>query len=184
MKPQDVLLHLLNENDYYIRDILDTVPIEGLSWQPDEVANSLGVQIWHVARAHDVFFTQHVKGLEAAHEIWFADSWAERSGYDPRGLGTNGWGMLTGYTEEEAASIPAMDADVLRGYYNAVSGTIRAYLSETTVEELEAAAPGYEGKQTNWFWVRHPLFDMTRHVGEMLMLKGLWERQTHQPAKE
>lgn len=54
-------------------------------------------------------------------------------------------------------------------------------LATTDIPTLSAKAPGYNGQQTNWFWVRHPLFDMTRHVGEMLALKGQWERQSKAP---
>ncbi len=74
--------------------------------------------------------------------------------------------------------------DVLRGYYDGVSGAIRDYLANTSLAVLEEVAPGYGGEQTNWVWVRHPLFDMTRHVGEMLALKGQWERRTDDSAVE
>ena len=178
MTPQDVLLQLLDENDNYIRHILETAQPVCLYWQPDPAANSIAVLIWHVAKACDVFFNQHVHGLSAEQEEWIRGGWAEASGYDPRGVGTNGWGMLTGYTNDELAAIPAMDAEILRGYYDAVSGAIRLYLKNTSEAKLLEKAPGYGGQQTNWFWVRHPLFDMSRHVGEMLALKGQWERQS------
>ncbi|MCB9451361.1 MAG: DinB family protein [Anaerolineaceae bacterium] len=177
MNPQDVLLQLLDENDRYIRDLLDNAPAACLHWRPDNQGNSIANLIWHVARAQDVFFTQHVGGLDAGQEIWGKGGWAAKSGYSPSGTGTHGWGMLTGYTPEEVAAIPPFTNDILRGYYDAVSATIREYLTMTDMTTLEAHAPGYNGQQTNWFWVRHPLFDMTRHVGEMLALRGQWERQ-------
>jgi hypothetical protein len=31
--------------------------------------------------------------------------------------------------------------------------------------------------QTDYFWVRQPLFDLTRHMGEILAIKGLWEQR-------
>jgi hypothetical protein len=85
--------------------------------------------------------------------------------------------MLTGYSREEVEAIPQMSKDVLGGYYNQVSEAIRDYLNKTEMEELEKPSIGFEGRQPNWFWVRHPLLDMTRHVGEMLALKGQWERE-------
>ena len=176
MNPQDVLLQLLDENDYWIRHLLDEASPECLHWQPDSAANSIAVLIWHVARACDVFMTQHILNQSADAEQWQQGGWAEQMGYDPRGIGTNGWGMLTGYSVEEVAAIPRMEATVLRGYYDDASGVIREYLTTTPLETLEENAPGYGGQQPNWVWVRHPLFDMTRHVGEMLALHGLWER--------
>lgn len=175
--PQDVLLQLLAENDYYIHDILDNVPTDCLYWQADDNANSIGVLIWHVARACDVFMMQHINNEDAENELWFSKGWAEKADYDPRGIGVLGWGMMTEYTQEDIAAIPQMSTDILKGYYSDVSETIRAYLQNVTVETLEAQADGYEGKQTNWFWVRHPLFDMSRHVGEMMLIRGLWQRQ-------
>lgn len=177
LTPQQVLLQLLDENDYYIRDLLDNAPPDCLHWQPDSQTNSIAVQVWHVARACDVFLTQHVHDHDATEEIWHTGGWAVASGYDPRGIGTNGWGMLTGYTAEEAAAIPRISAETLRGYYDAVSQAVRTTLQTISLATLETPAPGYGGKQPYWFWLRHPLFDMTRHIGEMLMLRSLWERQ-------
>ncbi|MCB9457408.1 MAG: DinB family protein [Anaerolineaceae bacterium] len=181
MNPQDVLLQLLDENDHYIHDLLNHAPDDCLNWRADGQANSIAHLIWHVARAQDVFFWQHVRGQTAAEEIWAKNGWAERSGYTPTGAGTNGWGMLTGYSAEEVMAIPLMSRDILLGYYDAVGSAIRDYLATTDIPTLSAKAPGYNGQQTNWFWVRHPLFDMTRHVGEMLALKGQWERQSKAP---
>jgi len=104
-------------------------------------------------------------------------SWAEKSGYDPRGLGVNGWGMLTGYSLEEMQQIPKFEKDILRGYYDEMVAVIQTYVEETSEAELAQPAPGFEGKRTKFYWVRHPLFDLTRHVGEMLALKAMWERQ-------
>jgi hypothetical protein len=178
MKPQDVLLQLLDENDNWIHFIVKSLPQACLHWRPDAGANTIGILIWHVARAQDVFYTQHIKNMDAAEEIWFTGGWAEKTVYDPRGIGTHGWGMLTGYTPEDVAAIPIMTVDVLVGYYDEVSTAIREYVSNTPINILQELAPGHEGKQTNWFWIRHPLFDMTRHIGEMMALKGQWERQT------
>jgi hypothetical protein len=177
MKPQDVLVELLDENDKWIHYIVDESPEVCLNWRPDDGANSIGILIWHVARAHDVFFIQHVKGLSAAEEVWVQSGWAEKADYDPRGTGTHGWGTLTGYTPDDVARIPTMSKEILVGYYDEVSAMVRDYLSNTSMETLSVMAPGYDGQQTNWFWVRHPLFDMTRHIGEMMALKGQWERQ-------
>ncbi|MDX1416839.1 MAG: DinB family protein [Candidatus Promineifilaceae bacterium] len=171
-----VLFELMDTNDWYIHDLLEKGDREMLYWTPDGRGNSISVTIWHAARALDVFLHQHVLGGGAESELWFASGWAERTGYDPRGIGTHGWGMLTGYSEEEVQAVPRFETAVLRGYYDEVLGAVRGYLRETADEALNEMAPGYEGKQTFYFWVRHPIFDLTRHVGEILALKALWER--------
>lgn len=175
MKPQDVLLQLLDENEGYIHNILKDSPDECLHWRVNDSANSIAHLIWHVTRICDVFYTQNIQDKSADQELWVVNGWQEKSGYAPLGLGVHGWGMLTRYTLDEVAAIPLMSKDVLLGYFDDVCANTREYLSNTDLITLEEMAVGYNGEHTNWFWVRHPLFDMTRHVGEMLSLKGLWE---------
>jgi hypothetical protein len=174
---KEILFELLDDNIRRIHNLLKEAENDFLYWSPDGEANNIAVTIWHVTRAHDVFLTQHVLGRPADAEIWFRSGWMEKAGYDPRGSGANGWGMITGYTREEAAEIPRMDAGLLLGYFDETTASIRGYLEATPDELLDQASVGYEGKQTNYFWIRHPLFDMTRHVGEMLALKAMWNRR-------
>jgi hypothetical protein len=177
MQGKDLLLDLLEDNTKRVCQLLDEITDECLHWQPDSDANSIAVTLWHASRAFDVFMTQHIKGQPNEEEIWVRSGWAEKSGYDPRGLGTNGWGMLTGYSLDEMRQIPRFGKNILRGYYDEMMGAIQTYLDKTSEEELAQLAPGFEGRRTKFYWIRHPLFDLTRHVGEMLALKAMWERQ-------
>ncbi|MFZ0545613.1 MAG: hypothetical protein WAM60_09245 [Candidatus Promineifilaceae bacterium] len=129
------------------------------------------VTIWHATRIFDVFLTQHIEGKSAENEIWQTSGWAKATAYDPTGVGTNGWGAVTGYTLEEVAAIPKMRAETVYGYYEEVTGKIRDYLDNVTESELDQPSIGFEGRQPNYFWVRHPLFDLTRHVGESMAIK-------------
>jgi hypothetical protein len=104
----------------------------------------------------------------------------EKAGYDPRGIGANSWGSITGYTREEVGEIPRMNSDPLRGYFDETLASIRRYLETTSDELLDQASIGSDGKQTNYFWIRLPLFDQTRHVGEMLAMKAMWDRKTRE----
>ena len=177
MQGKNLLLDLLEDNNKRVHQLLDEVTDECLHWQSDPEANSIAVTLWHASRAFDVFMTQHIKDEPNEKEVWIQSGWAERSGYDPRGLGTNGWGMLTGYSPDEMRQIPQFEKDVLLGYYDEMVDVIRIYVEKTGEEELAQDAPGFEGRRTKFYWVRHPLFDLTRHVGEMLALKAMWERQ-------
>lgn len=177
MSKKIVLKELIAENTAFLKHLLDGLDPAGLSWTPPGSDNSIAALLWHVARACDVFLTQHVKNLPAEQEAWQQGGWAGKSGYDPRGIGTHGWGQLTGYSAEEVAAIPPMDAELLEGYFAQVMGEVSTYLDSVSDVELDGMALGYDGTQSNYFWVRHPLFDMTRHMGEMLLLKGMWERR-------
>lgn len=177
MESKAVLLDLFADNNRRVHQLLDDSPLECLYWQPDPGANNIAVTIWHATRVFDVFKTRHIDDLAGEMEIWKRSGWIEKTGYDPYGLGTNGWGTIQGYSMEEVAEIPPMSKAHLGGYYDEVVGVLQAYLEETPEEELGQFAPGFEGKQTNFFWVKHPLYDLTRHVGEMLAIKAQWERQ-------
>jgi hypothetical protein len=177
MSKKTVLFELFDDNTRRIEQLLADIEPACLHWSIDGQANSIAVTIWHATRVLDVFITRHIKNLEASHEIWLASGWAEQAGYDPRGIGTNGWGAIIGYTLEEVRDIPQMDAELLLGYYQEVVGRIRHYLNTVTDQELEAPSKGFDGRQPNYFWVRHPLFDLTRHVGEILALKAIWQRR-------
>ena len=48
---------------------------------------------------------------------------------------------------------------------------------QVLLELLDEPPIGFEGRQPNYFWGRHPLFDMTRHVGELLAFKAMWDRR-------
>lgn len=173
---QQALLDLLDENLAYVNWILDETPEECLHWLTDPGANSMSVTLWHCARALDVFKTLHVENLPDGEELWIKNGWVEKTGYDPRGIGTHGWGQLTGYTQAEVAAIPRFDEETLRQYTQEVLAEIKSYLVETPEEELMGLAPGYDGKQTRYFWIRHPLFDMARHLGEVLAIWEMWKR--------
>lgn len=117
-------------------------------------------------------------GRHAEDEIWIKSGWAIKAGYDPRGVGANGWGAVIGYTIEEVSRIPKMSPNLLLGYFDEVTACIRDYLEKTSEELLQGNSIGFDGKQTNYFWIRHPLFDLTRHVGEMLAIKAMWDRRS------
>jgi len=176
MKPQDVLLELQTENDYYMRYFLTDAKPDCLHWRVDAESNTIAILIWHVVRVQDVFYTLHILNESAENQVWFSDAYHTKTGYDPRGIGVNGWGMLSNFTPAEVNAIPPFEASVLLDYYDALHTRIQTYLQETDIDTLLAPALGFEGKQTNWFWVRHPLFDMSRHIGEMLAIEGLYQR--------
>jgi hypothetical protein len=46
--------------------------------------------------------------------------------------------------------------------------------------ELFQPSAGFEGKQTNYYWIRHALWDLTRHLGEMMALHSMWKRANPQ----
>ena len=96
MNANDVLIDLLEDNRRRLHRLFSAISDECVYWKPDKESNNIEVTVWHMARILDVFFILQFKGDSSAEECWFKNGWAKQTGYDPSGIGLNGWGMLTG----------------------------------------------------------------------------------------
>src|SRR5262245_47420141 len=100
----------------YARDMrreIEGLTPEALAWQPDSQGNSIGVTVWHSSRWLDLVNVRALQNRPQAEEQWFTRGWAEETGYDPRGVGSQGFGAVTGYTWAEVEAIPALPASAL-----------------------------------------------------------------------
>ena len=178
MNANDVLIDLLEDNRRRLQRVFDAINDECLFWKPDLQSNNIAITVWHMARIFDVFLTQQARGAPAEEECWFRGGWSERTGYDPRGSGQNGWGMLTGYTTAEAANVPQLSRKQLRGYLNEVYDTVREYLTMTPMERLLTSSAGFEGRYTKYQCVQMALLDNVRHLGEIYAIQARWDRES------
>ena len=172
MNANDVLIDLLADNQRRLHRALSALPDDGLYWKPDQESNSIAVTIWHMARILDVFLTQQDQGYPPKSECWFIGGWAAQTDYDPRGLGQNGWGMLTGYTLEEVGTMPHLSREQILGYLDEVYATVTAYLASISIEQLLAPGAGFEGRYTRYQCIQMALMDNVRHLGEIYTLKS------------
>ena len=92
-----------------------------------------------MARWIDVL-TRILGGTQPSTERWFTDGWAERTGYDPRGIGDDGLGALTGYTFQEVLAIPRLNATQLVRYLDSVVGPLAQHLRALPDDEAAAKA--------------------------------------------
>ncbi len=176
MNANDVLIDLLEDNRRRLHRVIGEMEDEHLHWTPDPGGNSIAVTLWHVGRLFDVFLTRQVHGEPVENECWFSHGWARETGYDPRGIGRDGWGSVNGYTPEEVAAIPRFTRDQLLAYYDDVHDAVKTYLEHTPVGELQTAASGFDGRYTKYQIVQMALLDSVRHLGEIFTLKALRER--------
>ena len=116
----------------------------------------------------------------AEEECWYRHNWVEQTGFDPRGTGQNGWGMLTGYTQEEVAMIPQLTRGQILGYLNDVYDTVKEYLAITPMKMLQTPAAGFDGRYTKYQCLQMALLDNVRHLGEIYAIKARWDRQIKQ----
>jgi uncharacterized damage-inducible protein DinB len=172
----DVLVDLLDDNRRRLGRTLDRLDPAALHWRPDRETNSIAVTIWHMGRLLDVFLTRMARGAPADEECWFRAGWAERTHYDPRGIGRDGWGSLNDYTQEEVDAVPRLTAEESLGYLDDVYGAVKGYVTETPNSALQRPAPGFDGYFTRYQCIQMVLMDNVRHLGEIMALKARWER--------
>jgi hypothetical protein len=141
---------------------LGLTPDGALHWRPAREMNSIGDTVWHVARWLDLV-TMWLQHDSPERQHWITDGWAERTGYDPRGLGTDGLGAISGYTFAEVEAIPALRGDQLRQYLAAVCDDAIPRLRAAD----DAAARRYKGVIQGTFG----------HLGEIAALRTLYERR-------
>src|SRR5260370_26685495 len=70
---------------------LASTPEGALHWRPAREMNSIGDTVWHVARWLDLC-DSWLRNAAPETQHWIADGWAARTGYDPRGVRTDGLG--------------------------------------------------------------------------------------------
>ena len=147
-----------------------------LAWRPDPLANSVGLTVWHYARWLDVLAIRVLDDRPAEEEIWQAAGWAARTGYDPRGIGYLGLGVITGYTAEEAAAVPILPAEDLLAYFDAALLALRERLRALLTAAIHAPVPGLGGGRTVYARLKAIMIGCFGHVGEIASLNALRAR--------
>jgi len=157
---------------------VEKLSAQELDWQPDAEGNSIGVTVWHVSRWFDV--TARVfQGRPPEDELWLTQGWAERTSYDPRGIGYRGLGALTGYTQQEVATIPHLSAADSLAYLDQSGEALRAYLlALPSFEALQQPIPGW-GRETpvrQQDLLKVVFMGCAGHLGEIKALKAMMKR--------
>ncbi len=120
-----------------LRRRVGALEADALEWRADDRGNNVRETVWHMARWIDVL-ERVSRGADAATERWFVDGWAARTGYDPRGIGADGVGSLTGYSFDEVLAIPRLSAAELLQYVDSVIAPFAQRLRATSDDEAGA----------------------------------------------
>jgi hypothetical protein len=177
MNANDVVVDYLDDNRRRLLRAMANVSDDCLYWSPDGEANPIALVIWHMGRLLDVFLTQLVLGQPAADEVWFCRGWVDQTGYDPRGIGRDGWGSINDYTPQEVAEIPRFTREQLLDYHGQVVESVREVARSHTIEELLKDAPGFDGRYSKYQVIGMALLDNVRHLGEIYAIHAMWQRQ-------
>ena len=122
-----------------VRERLKGLDEDALEWRADDRGNNVRETVWHMARWIDVLI-RVLGGTQPSTERWFTDGWAQRTSYDPRGIGDDGLGALTGYTFEEVLRVPRLTATELVRYLDSVIGPLAQRLRGLPDDEAAARA--------------------------------------------
>jgi hypothetical protein len=177
MQAKEVLADWLQDLARDVRQQVEGLSFEELTWQPDSKANSIGLTVWHFSRWLDLLAVRALENKPTEEEQWFTRGWAEKTSYDPRGIGYAGLGAITGYTQAEVALVPRLPADELLTYLDQVCEALRSHVLGMSEEALHQVVPGLGGKRTPYQWLKPILQGATGHVGEIECLNAMRARQ-------
>lgn len=177
MNSIEMLIDLIDFNADWLKNSVSEMSAELLVWRTDPGGNTINATVWHVARMLDIFQTRFLEGKEQEDELYFAAKWDENLGYDSRGIGMMGMGSLIGYSREEVAGIPTFAMEPLLAYFDAVHKATKDYLVGLPAGGLQSLRKGFNSEQPVYAWIRHVYLDEVRHVGEILAIQAMWQRQ-------
>lgn len=152
-----------------VRQVVEGLDVEALTWRPDRDANSIAWLIWHLTRIED----DHVAGLAAVAQVWEQDDWAPRFGL-PAGTMEHGWG----HTSDQVASVRPADAAVLTAYHDEVADRTVRYLETVDADELDRIVDrSWDPPVTAGVRLVSVIGDIHQHVGQAAYVRGLYERR-------
>jgi hypothetical protein len=183
MKDVELLADLVAYLASSVRKAVAGLSRAELTWHPDAEGNSIGITVWHVSRWLDVLTMRVYEGRPASEEQWFTRGWAQKTGYDPRGIGYLGLGALTGYTWAEVVAVPFLGADDLLMYLDQVSEALRQQLLSLPEGALDRPAPGLQDGRTLYQRTRSILAGCFGHLGEIEALKAMQRRAKERGAR-
>jgi hypothetical protein len=181
MNDKEIIIDLTDTLMFQLHRVLDDLPSEAMTWQPDPEANNIAVTVWHIARIIDDVWARELEAKPATDQAWFTERWAVRTRYDPRGIGTNGTGVVMGYTQAEVRAIPELSAEESLEYSQQACDAFKAAIRRFPSDALHKRAPGApadaDDSRTAYWSIMHILMDGYQHVGECKAIKAMWERQ-------
>jgi hypothetical protein len=156
-----------------VRRRIDDLTEEQFVWRPTPRSNHVGFIAWHCLRACDMQLGR-VRGVTADHEVWQNSGFRERTGYDPRGLGTRGLGIGTGFSLAMVDAVP-VTKELVTTYADAVSAAYIAQLSTMQDGDLDAplAVPAGSAPAQAVNALEVAFRQFYQHMGECDYLRGL-----------
>ena len=162
-----------------VLELVESLSEEQLRWQPHPLANSIGFQLWHLARGADYVqarlsdATMELSRRLGDHpQIWLAEHYAEQWELDPAILGVEqlGWEM----TPEDAANLQFPNKDALLDYVQRSFAAEEQALEELDEEQFQAfRLHDWAKEQTVGNFLMSYFVHYREHFGAMQYMNGV-----------
>ncbi len=154
----------------HFNSIFQDLNDEQMNWKPEGDANTISFLLWHVLRAWDSYYSM----LFNSPELYEAEGWPKKFGFDVTGKGYDGTAMGTGFSTEDVAIVNAKP-EVLAAYFDALLSVLNGYLKTATDEALgqEFIVPWWPNPSTVAGVLSHVLTHGMEHIGQALYVRGM-----------
>jgi hypothetical protein len=151
-----------------VHGVLKGLPLEALTFRPDEAANPIGWLVWHLTRVQD----DHVAEVAGAEQRWTGEGWDARFALPFERL-------ATGYGQSAAdAGAVAVGAPLLLGYHDAVHAATVTYVRELADADLDRIVDTrWDPSVTLGVRLVSVLADDLQHAGQAAYVRGIFERR-------
>jgi uncharacterized damage-inducible protein DinB len=168
MNVSELLTDSLGRVREQVPGVVEGLDEEELAWRPDPHANSIAWLVWHLTRIED----DHVADVAGTTQAWVEEGWADRFGL-PLPVADHGFG----HSAVEVAEVRA-SAELLAGYYDAVSRRTATYLAGLQPDDLdEVVDTHWDPPVTLGVRLVSVVNEVNQHVGQAAYLRGLLERR-------
>ena len=162
----DFILDTFGRIQSELRNALEGLSHEELTWRPGPEANPIGFVLWHQLRCEDSVVSSWIQHES---QLWISEQWCGKLNL-PDDPGDDGYG----YTAEQVAAFPVPHLTDLLGYGEAVRARTVEYLRSEAGNRLDEVVqtPAF-GELSIGQTFSILLCEIALHVGQIAYLRGL-----------
>lgn len=162
MDTQTLLRKLIASTNNLAEAVLGELTVESLNWTPPGTANSIGVNLLHVAGGDDYFLQECIQQKPM---VWSTGGWSEKIGLEiPPGSTPESW---------KIAKTTHLPLEPVLAYYQAVCAVTDTFFEQLTEVEIDRPVMMFGQPSTVGEFLVMILMHDTEHLGEIAALKGV-----------
>jgi hypothetical protein len=164
----DLLVEAFGRIPDLVHGATDGLTPDQLTARLDSEANSIAWLVWHLSRIAD----DHVADVAGSRQVWTSAGWAQRWGL-PFDVADTGYG----HSAEQVAAVTG-DAEMLRGYFDAVHEMTLRFVRSVTDSDLDRIVDErWDPPVTLGVRLVSVVGHSFEQVGQAAYLRGILERK-------